>query len=278
MIILHADLDNTLIYSCKRDTGERKRCVEVYRGREASFMTERTHELLLSLMKCKDVSIVPTTTRTEEQYERIDWGIQAGRRLKYALVCNGGVLLADGIEDEAWYRRSLRLASSCMDTMLEALDLLKKDRRRIFEERFIRELFVFTKCDEPEAVVSDLKENLDVSQADVFNNGNKIYVVPKALSKGSAVRRFKEYMQSGASKAARRDTAYVGTEQADITAAIGDSELDISMFREADVAAAPAMLAEKSELPAGTAVMPGERLFAEEALAYILALCEGKYK
>ena len=39
MRIFFTDLDNTLIYSYKRDIGDAKRCVEVYQGREISFMT-----------------------------------------------------------------------------------------------------------------------------------------------------------------------------------------------------------------------------------------------
>ena len=38
MIVFYSDLDNTLIYSYRREIGGKKRCVEVYQGREISFM------------------------------------------------------------------------------------------------------------------------------------------------------------------------------------------------------------------------------------------------
>lgn len=76
MIVFHTDLDNTLIYSYKRDIGRDKRCVEIYQGREISFVTQETNRLLHKLSEWKEqVLIVPTTTRTTEQYARIDLGV-----------------------------------------------------------------------------------------------------------------------------------------------------------------------------------------------------------
>ena len=73
MIVFHTDLDNTLIYSYRHDIGRDRRCVEVYQGREISFVTQETHRLLQKLSERKEqVLIVPTTTRTAEQYARIN--------------------------------------------------------------------------------------------------------------------------------------------------------------------------------------------------------------
>ena len=84
MLLFHADLDNTLIYSYRRNLGEHKVNVEIYDQREVSFMTKKTQELLKQV--AKNTMFVPTTTRTIEQYKRIQLGIQEP---KYALVCNG---------------------------------------------------------------------------------------------------------------------------------------------------------------------------------------------
>ena len=97
MIVFHTDLDNTIIYSYKHDIGADKRCVELYHDREISYITGETYRLLKQVrVKEQQVMIVPTTTRTIEQYQRIDLGIGT---VSYALVCNGGVLLSDGRED-----------------------------------------------------------------------------------------------------------------------------------------------------------------------------------
>ena len=52
------------------------------------------------------MTIIPTSTRTEEQYKRIDLDIGI---VPYALVCNGGVLLVNGKRDREWYLESLQM-------------------------------------------------------------------------------------------------------------------------------------------------------------------------
>lgn len=52
------------------------------------------------------MTIIPTSTRTEEQYKRIELDIGI---VPYALVCNGGVLLVNGKRDREWYLESLQM-------------------------------------------------------------------------------------------------------------------------------------------------------------------------
>ena len=246
MIVFHTDLDNTLIYSYKHDIGEEKRCVEIYQGREISFVTQGTYRLLLRLSEQKSqILIVPTTTRTIGQYQRIDLGVGT---FPYALVCNGGVLLVNGKEDEKWYRDSLERIRDSKTDLDKALEFLGKETRRTFELRFIRELFVFTKCEEPEAVVEDLREILDANVVDVFNNGVKVYVVPKALNKGKAVERFRSYTG------------------ADYVIAAGDSEFDISMLEAADRGIAAPELAQGYPFSDKIECPFERKLFAESML------------
>jgi len=224
MIVFNSDLDNTIIYSYKHDIGEDKKCVEIYQGREISFVTNQTSKLLKQVRK--QVEMVPTTTRTIEQYERINLGTG---QFRYALVCNGGILLVDGKEDDEWYKESLNLISGCEKILEESITLLEKDENIIFEIRLIRDLFVFTKSSKPEMTVLYLKSKLDTELVDIFNNGVKVYVVPKQLSKGVAIKRFKDYLK------------------ADTVIAAGDSEFDVSMLECADYAIAPADLEVNSD-------------------------------
>ncbi|SFR65391.1 HAD family hydrolase [Anaeromicropila populeti] len=251
MIIFNSDLDNTMIFSYKHDIGEHKRNVEQYQGREISFITEKTYELLQQVQE--KVLFVPTTTRTKEQYERINFQIG---KIKYALTCNGGVLLVDGIEDEEWYNKSLEMISGCKSELKKAQEYLEKDARRTFEVRNIKELFIFTKCNEPESVVADLKQILDLNQTEVFHNGVKVYAVPKALSKGIALQRFKQYMS------------------ANQTIAAGDSEFDVSMLREADLGLAPKALMEKFQFSSNVVGMEERHIFSESVLGYVLDYVE----
>lgn len=246
MILFHSDLDNTLIYSYKRDIGKAKRCVEIYNGREASFMTEKTFQLL---KKAADkVMIVPTTTRTVEQYERISLGIGVPR---YALTCNGGILLVNGQRDREWYHQSVKLVEECFHELCRAVDILEKDKNRNFEVRFIEELFVFTKSDKPEITMQRLKERIDLTKIDIFQNGIKIYVVPKVLSKGNAVKRLQKMI----------NPEYI------ISA--GDSEFDLSMLACADLAVVPEKLAQKYFIREDKVVVKSECIYAEGLLEYI---------
>ncbi|MDD5937103.1 MAG: HAD hydrolase family protein [Clostridiales bacterium] len=219
MILFNSDLDNTLIYSYKREIGDDKCCVEIYQEREISFMTKTSYQLLQKVNK--GVCFVPTTTRTVEQYERIDLGIGTP---KYALVCNGGKLLVDGVNDESWYQESRERIQECDEVMQQAIRILECDPHRTFEIRYIDQLFIFTKSDAPDDSIAYLKSNLDMSKVDVFKTGIKVYVTPKMLTKGNAVLRLKEKLKS------------------EKVIAAGDSEFDLSMLQVADIAFAPVEL------------------------------------
>ncbi len=251
MIIFNTDLDNTIIYSYKRDIGKDKICAEIYQGREISFITKRTAELLKEVNE--KVLIVPTTTRTQEQYERIDLGIGTP---KYALVCNGGVLLVDGEEDRQWYDESRAMVEDCAKELEAARDTLEKEKRRTLDVRFIRELFVFTKSDEPQATVERLKMALDTKKIDVFSNGVKVYAVPKALNKGRAVRRLAQKL--GAEK----------------IVAAGDSEFDVTLLNAADTALAPKDFPLPQLLTGKYRIMTEDGIFSEYVLQNVL--CEAK--
>ncbi|MBQ3968924.1 MAG: HAD hydrolase family protein [Clostridia bacterium] len=249
MVIFHTDLDNTIIYSYKHDIGENKICSEIYQGREISFITKKTAELLKKVNE--KVLLVPTTTRTLEQYNRIDLGFGVP---KYALVCNGGVLLKNGIEDENWYKTSFEMVSDCQNQLDLAEKILEKDENRDFEIRNIRKLFVFTKSSEPILSVENLKKNLDADMVDVFNNGVKVYVVPKKLSKGVAVERFRNMLSP------------------EIVAAAGDSEFDISMLNAADTAIAPKELYEMGVLGDKAVCFEDDGVFSDFVLEKVLEI------
>ncbi len=214
--VLCTDLDNTLIYSYKHNIGIDKRNVELYQGREISFITEKTYGLLKKIRE--SMLIIPTTTRTAEQYDRIDLGVGG---FAFALVCNGGILLRGGVRDEDWYRESLARIEESMTELERAIRFLEQDARRKFEIRFIENLFVFTKCSCPDMSVRELTEYLNPRYVDVFHNGEKVYVVPAGLSKGTAIDRIRPYLD------------------AEMIYAAGDSAFDVSMLDRADAAFAP---------------------------------------
>lgn len=268
-MVFHSDLDNTLIYSYRREIGRGKKCVEVYQGREISFMTARSAELLRQVRK--QAVLVPTTTRTVEQYQRIRLGEEPP---EYALVCNGGILLVHGERDKEWYGESRELVAGCQKDLHFVKKLLGADKNVDFEIRDIEGLFVFTKSEEPEQTVLRLRSYLEGSLLDVFSNGRKVYAVPKALSKGEAVRRFRRRLQAGGSRLGNPmvtagDTGGPGS----LTViAAGDSRFDVSMLEAADVALAEHGL-KLEHIQGGHVVYLGEEgIFSDEVLEYVLLL------
>ena len=217
--------------------------VEIYKEREISFISNHTYELLKKVNE--EFLIIPTSTRTIEQYERIDLKIGT---FKYALVCNGSVLLVDGKKDKDWYKESLRLAKPSNLEVKKALEYLENDKRRTFELRYIEDLFVFTKCDEAETVVNELREYLDKSLVNVFNNKEKVYVLPTSLSKGKAIERLRKYLK------------------AEFIIAAGDSEFDISMVEAADVGLVPNGFKAEFNIKSDIYEMGKEGLFSEQLL------------
>ncbi|MCI8285661.1 MAG: HAD hydrolase family protein [Firmicutes bacterium] len=244
MIIFNADLDNTLIYSKKHDIGRDKRCVEIYQDEEFCFMTSKSLGLLERINN--KILFVPTTTRSVEQYNRISFGNIVP---KYALVCNGGVLIEDGNEDDGWYRESLKLIASCEEELEKARKIMQEDIHRSFEVRFIKKLFIFTKSDKPEIMIMKLKENIDSDKLDIYRHGSKVYAVPKALSKGNAVLRLKNRLG------------------ADSLICAGDSYFDESMLMAAELSFAPEFM--KIEKDNHVSV-PADRIFSDEILSYIV--------
>ncbi len=253
MIVFCTDLDNTIIYSYKHDIGECKRNVELYQEREISFITERTFDLLAEVKK--EMMIIPTSTRTKEQYDRIDLGIGG---FEYALVCNGGVLIHNGKIDEKWYEESLKLAGESLNEIEQSLQFLEKDERRKFELRFIEKLFVFTKCNSPESVVDELRQKLDCTKVNVFHNGEKVYVIPVHLSKGMALKRLRKLLNI------------------ECIIAAGDSEFDISMVDEADYGIVPGNFKNDFDVDTKAEEMSGKKIFSEELLEKCLKIRRSK--
>lgn len=252
MILFHVDLDNTLIYSHKKDLGSEKCCVERYQDQDFSFLTRRSQATLERILAPgPDVQFVPTTTRTVEQYRRIclPTGIP-----RYALACNGGALLVEGELDEQWYQDSLESVAFCRGELKKAAVLLETDEDRSLEVRCLMDLFLFTRSDRPDQSAQRLRRELDLEKVQVLCHGTKLYVVPGTLHKGQAVRRLREKLG------------------AEAVIAAGDSVFDVPMLREAEYAIAPAQLAKQYALGNCRAVAKEEGVFSDVMLEYALGL------
>lgn len=251
MVLFHSDIDNTLIYSYKHEIGSDKVGVERYQGRMISYMTSRSHALLKQV--AERLLLVPTTTRTAEQYNRINFGIPSP---KYALVCNGGILLRDGQADRAWYEESYEMTRGAAGELAAARDYLIRDVHRCFEVRIPDELFLFTKSECPLETAQGLKQVVDTTKIDICCQGIKVYVIPKNLNKGTACQRFRE------------------KQKADCVVAAGDSQFDVPMLKAADIAIAPMQLRDAYNLEAQAVCAAEDGIFSDFLLEYLLHLSD----
>ena len=203
--------------------------VELYEGREVSFMTAKSQSLLESLQE--KLCFVPLTTRSTAQYQRICFSDKFCPTL--ALTGNGGTLLCHGTEDEEWTKESFRLIEDCQEDLKKAEELLENDPARTLDVRRVNDLFVFTKSSAPKETLARMRQAIPSDKVRMYQNGVKVYVVPVILNKATALRRLKARLQP------------------ELTIAGGDSLFDIEMLVEADAAfAAPAIAEEVKRLRA----------------------------
>ena len=203
--IVFSDLDGTLINSAKRG-GKDDIVIERKNKEDISCITLRQAVLFPQLS-----NIIPVTTRSIEQYRRIKI---EGFDPEYALCSNGGNLIVGGKVSEDWFCCSKKLCKESEEEIKRLCSVLETDKHRCFEIRTVDELFLFTKSKDPQKTL----ENLGKSElCGCYSTGEKIYVFPKQLSKGNAVKRLAEVL---------------GIEK-NFIACAGDSAIDVSMLNEA---------------------------------------------
>lgn len=243
-----SDLDNTLIYSYKHEIGKEKILVEKKEEKELSYMTKKS-AIYLQAVKNKYI-FIPITTRSLEQYKRIQF--DSNWIPNYALVANGGILLVNGQIEKDWYQETLVQIEHSQEEMERSIALLKKEREVFFEVRKVDGLFVFTKTKNPIQTMEHIKKHLDLEQVSVFTNGQKLYVFPKILNKGNSLNRIKKELK------------------AKCVIAAGDSEFDVPMLKQADIAFIPESLSLHQEACFGKKVICREGVFSDFILEYLL--------
>ena len=215
MILFCSDLDNTLIYSHRREMPADKVLAEYLDGREQSYLTRFSAEKL-PLLSERGIFLVPVTTRTQQQYERIFvFGKDGIVPCRYALVCNGSVLLKDGVPDEKWLAESMDIAEREFPEVRRIYDKMLETPERD-HAKLIEPFMAYMLSERAAELTEELTAEADGSLVTVCTHSRKVYCMAKSLTKGVAVERLKRYL---------------GAEML-ITA--GDSELDVPMLEAAD--------------------------------------------
>lgn len=226
--LVASDLDRTLIYSAAAldlrvpdVDAPRLLCVETYKGRPLSYLTETAAGLLEEL--CASTVFVPTTTRTCEQYARVHL---PGPAPRFAVCTNGGQLLVDGVPDPDWRSRVAdRLVEESAPLAEVRAHLLRvADPAWLLKERVAEDLFAYLVVERtllPDGWIKDLAAWAGTRGWTVSLQGRKVYAVPMSLTKSAAVQ-----------EVARRAGA-------ETVLAAGDSLLDTDLLLTADRAWRP---------------------------------------
>lgn len=216
-----SDLDNTLLFSSRRVDGSAPEAVlvETYpNGSGGGYVSKKTLELLTEV--ARTIPFVPTTTRNQEQYERITF---PGVHVEWAIIANGAVVLHNGERDEVWsahlQTNVLPQAAPLAQVQAELSALLEAARleRR---ERVVEELFLYDFIEDLEGLKFQMAAVLDLAERSnwkVSLQGHKLYLIPTGLTKGEAARQLANRLGV---------TKLLGA---------GDSLLDASLLDAADV-------------------------------------------
>lgn len=207
-MVFATDLDNTIIYSHKiiKKNDPNFTCVEYIDDKPITYMQNTAIEKLELIMK--KITVVPVTTRSLTQFSRIS----IFKNCKYSIVANGGIILIDGIADLEYLKtRNDLLSNYDFKYPMKVVETLPGLE---LSPRLVDTAFIFAKVRYPEQCEIILRRKLDTKKWQIDSIGNKIYVIPAVINKGSALKYLVDVI----------------LKNTDSVIAVGDSKLDIPML------------------------------------------------
>jgi hydroxymethylpyrimidine pyrophosphatase-like HAD family hydrolase len=223
-VIFASDLDRTLIYSRFFLDPEVNNVtiVEFKNEKGLSHMTNKSVDLLQCINE--KILFIPTTTRSLDQYRRIDV-FQELIKPRFSIIANGGIILKNNCIDKYW-ESNIKSKLAKITKPEEIIKLceffLKGDE--INSYRCCDDIFVYA------LLRSDEIDNVKLSKVDkvckehgyyVTKNSRKIYIIPEFINKWEAIKYIME----------------VTCEKELISA--GDSLLDLPMLENASYGIVP---------------------------------------
>lgn len=219
MSVLFTDLDNTLIYSHRRNIGSEKMLVEYLGGKQQSYMTDYSYRFF---KVAEWIDIVPVTMRTYTQFQRLTF--MEDLHINNAIVCNGGMFLKNGEEDEEWSLETLLLTGASLDALSITSDMLTNDKPEVVIHR-PTPYMVYFKSKDPLEDSKKLKKLINTEILNVEHDQRKVYLFVLGVDKGMAAVRYKKMMS------------------VEIDVAAGDDVMDVPMLNLARYAFASSKIA-----------------------------------
>jgi hypothetical protein len=192
-VMVTTDLDRTLIFS-PRATAQLggalpRSVVEVLDGRVISELADVVRARLAELgaLPAGALTLVPTTTRTVRQVQRIDLPFTP----RFLIASSGGVVLEDGQVDRVWAEEiasRLRQCAPAAEVRSVLDDLVAAGT--VVRAYTADDQFCYAIVD-PEHFTAEHVEALTASLVPrswrVAHQGRKVYVLPEALHKAHAI-------------------------------------------------------------------------------------------
>lgn len=223
-MIYFSDLDRTLIYSNKFiGKGQNEICIETLNCEEISYMSLKSIEYLREILKHK--KFIPTTTRSIEQYRRINFEEQ-DIHFEWSIVSNGGNILYKGEVVKEWNEILNEKMKTCESLEL-VMESFKENYGNICGIKKIRDVdkvFFYIVVDKEvfnENYIEDFKEFFLKFKWDTYVNGRKMYFLPEVVTKEAAIEFLSNYLNEKK------------------FAALGDSIMDLNMIKYAKKAYIP---------------------------------------
>ena len=198
MKILTTDLDRTFIFSARTIGTSLKeaRCIERREGKPISYISLKTEQLMHDAL-ASGIDIMPVTTRSLAQYRRIDLFQQQVPR--FAVACNGGFVLRDGVVDEKWQEIVAKNVATCLSFAAFRARFAACWDMEMFERiDGVDDLFYVLLVDEQNKdidALNALHEQFQAVNWTSYLHGRKFYALPKTLSKEAAVMYVLEKLQ-----------------------------------------------------------------------------------
>lgn len=226
-MIYASDLDRTLIYSLGAigvpENTPGLIPAEIIEGKTRSYISQQALNQLLEITT--RVIFIPVTTRTIQQYKRINL-FQETVIPDYAVTSNGGNILIGGVVDKEWRESIGRLVARHSAGAEEVRTYIKAVVREdwIISENYCDDLFysfMVYRDQLPLDEITNLSDRLYNLGWRVSLQGRKLYAVPAAVNKSDAILHLRRTVRS------------------EPMVASGDSLLDKSLLDSADYAIAP---------------------------------------
>nr|WP_027870914.1 HAD hydrolase family protein [[Eubacterium] cellulosolvens] len=240
-ILFACDLDNTLIHSYHRKK-DGDVCIEWLNGNEQGYISQAAVKLLAQVVD--EVLFVPVTTRSIEQYLRIQW--LSDTTPEYAVTTNGAIALENTGIDTSWKAESDALLEDYKGELQQMMSLLDKEED-LLRNRYVDGMYVFAIGREGADVPAIVKRYNAQSTLQVAASGKKVYFFPPAFNKGSALERL------------------MAKNKPDFVICAGDTAIDLPMLERADLALCREEIFDEIR-------NPNKRIFADEKelLEYVL--------